>query len=92
MINLKEQKKAATICNVENFYIFLFLIFVETTGLLLLKNGLERGYLDTGAIILAVFHLLLTTLCSFGWVYFTIKKHKKINRDKLEANTSDFFV
>ena len=43
------------------FYIFLYLIVVETTGLLLLKNGLERGYLDTGAIILAVFHLLSTT-------------------------------
>ena len=46
--------------NVKIFYIFLFLIVVETTGLLL-KNGLERGYLDTGAIILAVFHLLSTT-------------------------------
>ena len=47
--------------NVKIFYIFLFLIVVETTGLLLLKNGLEKGYLDTGAIILAVFHLLFTT-------------------------------
>ena len=44
--------------NVKIFYIFLFLIVVETTGLLLLKNGLERGYLDTGAIILACFSLL----------------------------------
>ena len=37
------------------FYVFLFLIVVETTGLLLLKRGLEMGYLDTGAIILTVF-------------------------------------
>lgn len=56
------------------FYIFLFLIVVETTGLLLLlKNGLERGYLDTGAIILAVFSFAFYNLCSFGYVYFTIK-------------------
>ncbi|EFX58528.1 hypothetical protein [Streptococcus sp. M334] len=64
--------------NVKIFYIFLFLIFVETTGLLLLKNGLERGYLDTGAIILAVFSFAFDNLCSFGYVYFTIKNHKKI--------------
>ena len=51
--------------NVKIFYIFLFLIFVETTGLLLLKNGLERGYLDTGAIILAVFSFAFDNLCSF---------------------------
>ena len=62
--------------NVKIFYIFLFLNFVETTGLLL-KNGLERGYLDTGAIILAVFSFAFDNLCSFGWVYFTIKNHKK---------------
>ena len=62
--------------NVKILYIFLFLIVVETTGLLL-KNGLERGYLDTGAIILAVFSFAFYNLCSFGWVYFTIKNHKK---------------
>ena len=62
--------------NVKILYIFLFLIFVETTGLLL-KNGLERGYLDTGAIILAVFSFAFDNLCSFGYVYFTIKNHKK---------------
>ena len=37
------------------FYIFLFLIVVETIGLLLLKRGLEMGYFGTEAIILAVF-------------------------------------
>ena len=63
--------------NVKIFYIFLCLIVVETTGLLWLKNGLERGYLDTGAIILAVFSFAFYNLCSFGWVYFTIKNHKK---------------
>ena len=42
------------------FYIFLFLIVVETIGLLL-KRGLEMGYFGTEAIILAVFHLLFTT-------------------------------
>lgn len=62
--------------NVKIFYIFFFLIFVETTGLLL-KNGLERGYLDTGAIILAVFSFAFYNLCSFGWVCSTIKNHKK---------------
>ena len=36
------------------FYIFLFLIVVETIGLLL-KRGLEMGYFGTEAIILAVF-------------------------------------
>ena len=43
------------------FYVFLFLIVVETTGLLLLKRGLEMGYLDTEAIILAVFSFAFTT-------------------------------
>lgn len=47
--------------NAKIFYIFLCLIVIETTGLLLLKRGLEMGYLDTEAIILAVFHLLFTT-------------------------------
>lgn len=75
LINLKESGN--NMLNVKIFYIFLFLIFVETTGLLLLKNGLERGYLDTGAIILAVFSFAFDNLCSFGWVYFTIKNHKK---------------
>ena len=55
------------------FYVFLFLIVVETTGLLLLKRGLEMGYLDTGAIILAIFSFAFYNLCSFVWVYFTIK-------------------
>ena len=41
--------------NAKIFYIFLCLIVIETTGLLLLKRGLEMGYLDTEAIILAVF-------------------------------------
>ena len=59
------------------FYVFLFLIVVETTGLLLLKRGLEMGYLDTEAIILAVFSFAFYNLCSFGWVYFTIKNKKK---------------
>ena len=59
------------------FYVFLFLIVVETTGLLLLKRGLEMGYLDTEAIILAVFSFAFYNLCSFGWVYFTIKNNKK---------------
>ena len=63
--------------NVKIFYIFFFLIFVETTGLLLLKNGLERGYLDTGAIILAVFSFAFYNLCSFAWVCSTIKKNNK---------------
>ena len=58
------------------FYIFLFLIVVETTGLLLLKRGLEMGYLDTKSIILAVFSFAFYNLCSFGWVYFTIKNNK----------------
>lgn len=56
------------------FYIFLYLIVIETTGLLLLKKGLERGYLDTGAIILAVFSFAFYNLCSFAWVCSTIKK------------------
>ena len=59
------------------FYIFLFLIVVETIGLLLLKRGLEMGYFGTEAIILAVFSFAFYNLCSFGWVYFTIKNHKK---------------
>jgi hypothetical protein len=50
------------------------LIVIETTGLLLLKKGLERGYLDTGAIILAVFSFAFYNLCSFAWVCSTIKK------------------
>ena len=63
--------------NVKIFYIFVFLIFVETTGLLLLKNGLERGYLDTESIILAVFSFAFYNLCSFAWVCSTIKNNKK---------------
>ncbi len=63
--------------NVKIFYIFLFLIVVETIGLLFLKRGLEMGYLDTGAIILVVFSFAFYNLCSFGSVYFTIKNNKK---------------
>ena len=59
------------------FYIFLFLIVVETIGLLLLKRDLEMGYFGTEAIILAVFSFAFYNLCSFGWVYFTIKNNKK---------------
>ena len=59
------------------FYIFLFLIVVETIGLLFLKRGLEMGYFGTEAIILAVFSFAFYNLCSFGWVYFTIKNNKK---------------
>ena len=59
------------------FYIFLFLIVVETIGLWLLKRGLEMGYFGTEAIILAVFSFAFYNLCSFGWVYFTIKNNKK---------------
>ena len=59
------------------FYILLFLIVVETIGLLLLKRGLEMGYFGTEAIILAVFSFAFYNLCSFGWVYFTIKNNKK---------------
>ena len=59
------------------FYIFLFLIVVETIGLLLLKRGLEMGYFGTEAIILAVFSFAFYNLCSFGWGYFTIKNNKK---------------
>ncbi len=59
------------------FYIFLFLIVVETIGLLLLKRGLEMGYFGTEAIILAVFSFAFYNLCSFGGVYFTIKNNKK---------------
>ena len=62
---------------VKIFYIFLFLIVVETIGLLLLKRGLEMGYFGTEAIILAVFSFAFYNLCSFGWVYFTIKNNKK---------------
>jgi len=53
------------------------LIVIETTGLLLLKKGLEKGYLDTGAIILAVFSFAFYNLCSFAWVCSTIKNNKK---------------
>jgi len=76
---IKPNKKESgnNMLNVKILYIFLFLIFVETTGLLLLKNGLERGYLDTGAIILAVFSFAFYNLCSFAWVCSTIKNHKK---------------
>ena len=63
--------------NAKIFYIFLFLTIVETTGLLFLKRGLEMGYLDTGAIILTVFSFAFYNLCSFVWVYFTIKNNKK---------------
>lgn len=59
------------------FYIFLFLIVVETIGLLLLKRGLEMGYFGTEAIILAVFSFAFYNLCSFGWVCSTIKNNKK---------------
>ena len=62
--------------NAKIFYVFLFLIVVETTGLLLLKRGLEMGYLDTEAIILAVFSFAFYNLCSFAWVCSTIKKIK----------------
>ena len=58
------------------FYIFLFLIVVETIGLLL-KRVLEMSYFGTEAIILAVFSFAFYNLCSFGWVYFTIKNNKK---------------
>uniref|UniRef100_UPI000A26E8D1 hypothetical protein n=1 Tax=Streptococcus pneumoniae TaxID=1313 RepID=UPI000A26E8D1 len=54
--------------NAKIFYIFLCLIVIETTGLLLLKRGLEMGYLDTEAIILAVFSFAFYNLCSFAWV------------------------
>ena len=62
--------------NAKIFYIFLCLIVIETTGLLLLKRGLEMGYLDTEAIILAVFSFAFYNLCSFAWVCSTIKKIK----------------
>ncbi|CMW65543.1 Uncharacterised protein [Streptococcus pneumoniae] len=63
--------------NAKIFYIFLCLIVIETTGLLLLKRGLEMGYLDTEAIILAVFSFAFYNLCSFAWVCSTIKNNKK---------------
>jgi hypothetical protein len=63
--------------NAKIFYIFLFLIVVETIGLLLLKRGLEMGYFGTEAIILAIFSFAFYNLCSFGSVYFTIKNNKK---------------
>ena len=69
--------------NAKIFYIFLCLIVVETTGLLLLKNGLERGYLDTGAIILAVFSFAFYNLCSFGWVCSTIKNKQTYFQSEL---------
>ena len=59
------------------FYIFLFLIVVETIGLLLLKRGLEMGYFGTEAIILAVFSFAFYNLCSFAWICSTIKNNKK---------------
>ena len=59
------------------FYIFLYLIVIETIGLLLLKKGLEMGYLDTEAIILAIFSFAFYNLCSFAWVCSTIKNNKK---------------
>ena len=59
------------------FYIFLFLIVVETIGLLLLKRGLEMGYFGTEAIILAIFSFAFYNLCSFAWVCSTIKNNKK---------------
>ncbi|HGJ0483501.1 TPA: hypothetical protein ACKAG6_002080 [Streptococcus pneumoniae] len=58
--------------NAKIFYIFLCLIVIETTGLLL-KRGLEMAYLDTEAIILAVFSFAFYNLCSFAWVCSTIK-------------------
>ena len=63
--------------NAKIFYIFLFLIVVETIGLLLLKRGLEMGYFGTEAIILAIFSFAFYNLCSFSSVYFTIKNNKK---------------
>ena len=62
--------------NAKIFYIFLYLIVIETIGLLL-KKGLEMGYLDTEAIILAVFSFAFYNLCSFAWVCSTIKNNKK---------------
>ena len=59
------------------FYIFLCLIVIETTGLLLLKKGLEMDYFGTEAIILAIFSFAFYNLCSFAWVCSTIKNHKK---------------
>ena len=65
------------------FYVFLFLIVVETTGLLLLKRGLEMGYLDTESIILAIFSFAFYNLCSFVWVYFTIKNKQAYYQSEL---------
>ncbi|VOF49209.1 Uncharacterised protein [Streptococcus pneumoniae] len=65
--------------NAKIFYIFLCLIVIETTGLLLLKRGLEMGYLDTEAIILAVFSFAFYNLCSFAWVCSKKKKKKKMH-------------
>lgn len=62
--------------NAKIFYIFLYLIVIETIGLLL-KNGLERGYFGTEAIILAIFSFAFYNLCSFAWVCSTIKNNKK---------------
>jgi len=70
---ITQKESGNNMLNAKNFYIFLFLIVVETTGLLLLKRGLEMGYLDTEAIILAIFSFAFYNLCSFVWVYFTIK-------------------
>ena len=63
--------------NAKIFLIFLFLIVVETTGLLLLKRGLEMGYFGTEAIILAIFSFAFYNLCSFAWVCSKIKNNKK---------------
>ena len=60
--------------NAKIFYIFLYLIVIETIGLLLLKKGLEMGYFGTEAIILAIFSFAFYNLCSFAWVCSTIKK------------------
>ena len=60
--------------NAKIFYIFLYLIIIETIGLLLLKKGLEMGYFGTEAIILAIFSFAFYNLCSFAWVCSTIKK------------------
>lgn len=63
--------------NAKIFYIFLYLIVIETIGLLLLKKGLEMGYFGTEAIILAIFSFAFYNLCSFAWVCSTIKKNNK---------------
>ncbi len=72
--------------NAKIFYIFLCLIVIETTGLLLLKRGLEMGYLDTEAIILAVFSFAFYNLCSFAWVCSTIKNKLTYFQKKKKKN------